>query len=83
MFIFNYFYYYHKGKTDRSYMALYQELDEFARTTVAMFILFLVFTYVAQDFEGFGAVLFKGGILSAVVIPALYVYYSDTTRFLF
>ncbi len=64
LFIFHYLYYYHKGKTDRSYLELYEKLDGFARPAMMMFILFLVFTYVAQNIEGFGAVLVKGGILS-------------------
>ena len=69
------------GKTDPSYKRLYEQLDEFARSAVVMFIMFLVATYLASEFKGFGNVLLKGGIVSIVVIPLVSTYYSDPKRF--
>ena len=64
MFVYHYLNSYFKSKTDASYKELYEELDEFARPAIAMFIMFIIFSYVAQNIEGFGMVLAKGGILS-------------------
>mmetsp|Transcript_61 Transcript_61/g.63 ORF Transcript_61/g.63 Transcript_61/m.63 type:complete len:88 (+) Transcript_61:114-377(+) len=83
LFIYHYFSYYNKGKKDQTYMRLYEELDQYARSVILMFIMFLVGSYVLLKFEGFYYVLFKGAVLSVVVIPVMFTYYSDPDRFLF
>ena len=83
MFIYHYFDYYHKGKKDASYRELYNELDKFARSTIALFVMFLLLTYLAHNFDGFWGIIIKGGVLTAIVLPPLYTYYSDETRFIF
>ena len=81
MFIYNYITYYWKGKDNPTYRRLYEEMDEFARGVVVMFIMFLAFTFIASDIDGFYNVLFKGGIVSLAVIPVVSMYYSDPKRF--
>jgi hypothetical protein len=51
---------------------MFQQLDEFARPAVLMFILFLVFTYVALNIPGFTVVVFKGAILAILVLPLVF-----------
>ncbi|CAI2384923.1 unnamed protein product [Moneuplotes crassus] len=82
LFIYHYISYSMRRK-DPSYQELFEKLDGFARPAILMFIMFLIFTYVAQNIEGFDQVLIKGGILSCVTIPLVYIYYSDPHRFLF
>lgn len=64
---------------------MYYELDEMARPIVLAFIMFIVMSVVLYSVvrESFVEVLWDGVYISCIVLPFLYFYYGDESRFYF
>ena len=84
MYLYTYVSYYRKGLTDNAYYLSYLDLEEHARKVALLFIVFLVISMVIAETEPmFLESVLKGSVIGAFIFPAIYMYYSDETRFAF
>ena len=66
-------------------LSLYYDLDAMARPVVLALLLFLAMSYVLYRGLGIGFldVLGEGAYVSCILLPFLYFYYGDASRFRF